>query len=102
MAESKLQSLSEIFNHRFFRIPDYQRGYAWTDDQLKDFWLDLINLPEERYHYIGMLTVESISKMAARKKAIWKDDLWLFESNYKAYYIIDGQQRLATIIILIN
>ena len=35
---NELQSLSEIFQNRPFRIPDYQRGYAWQDSQLKDFW----------------------------------------------------------------
>ena len=102
MAESKLQSLSEIFNHRFFRIPDYQRGYAWTDDQLNDFWIDLKNLSMDKFHYTGVLTVEPVSKTILNGKDGWKDDLWLCESCYKAHYIIDGQQRLATIIILIN
>lgn len=31
MSENKLQSLSEIFNEKFFRIPDFQRGYAWEE-----------------------------------------------------------------------
>ena len=29
MADNKLQSLTEIFNEKFFRIPDFQRGYSW-------------------------------------------------------------------------
>lgn len=41
MSENKLQSLSEIFNEKFFRIPDFQRGYAWEEAQLKDFWEEL-------------------------------------------------------------
>lgn len=35
MSENKLQSLSEIFNEKFFRIPDFQRGYAWEEEQLR-------------------------------------------------------------------
>ncbi len=31
----ELTSLAEIFNQKILRIPDYQRGYAWQDDQLK-------------------------------------------------------------------
>jgi hypothetical protein len=27
----ELESLQSIFKNRLFRIPDYQRGYAWTD-----------------------------------------------------------------------
>ena len=43
---NELKSFSEIFNECIFRIPDYQRGYAWGTDQLVDFWEDLINLPQ--------------------------------------------------------
>ena len=32
----------------------------------------------------------------------WQDDIWLLDGGFKAYYLIDGQQRLTTSIILIN
>ena len=54
---SELQSLSIIFQNRLFRIPDYQRGYAWLEPQLRDFWEDLINLQKDRYHYTGLLSI---------------------------------------------
>ena len=57
MAENKLQSLSEIFCEKFFRIPDFQRGYAWEEEQLKDFWEDLELLNENNTHYTGVLSV---------------------------------------------
>lgn len=50
-----LISLSQLFDKRIYRIPDYQRGYAWTNSQLEDFWDDLNNLTEDRYHYTGMI-----------------------------------------------
>jgi len=102
MADNKLQSLSEIFNEKFFRIPDFQRGYSWKKNQLEDFWEDLINLKEDSNHYTGLLTVESIDKESIANIENWKDDLWLFKKGLKAYYLIDGQQRLTTSIILIH
>ena len=51
-----LKTLSSIFEHRIIRIPDYQRGYAWQEHQLNDFWEDLIHLSPERVHYTGVLT----------------------------------------------
>ncbi|EAK5748771.1 DUF262 domain-containing protein [Campylobacter lari] len=33
-----------MFDGKYLRIPDYQRGYAWEYNQLKDFWEDLENL----------------------------------------------------------
>ncbi|TOP05033.1 hypothetical protein CGH23_23290, partial [Vibrio parahaemolyticus] len=47
----KLQNLNEIFKGRLLRIPDYQRGYAWLEHQLEDFWEDLLQLDPERVHY---------------------------------------------------
>lgn len=46
-----LESLSSPFNNKIFRIPDYQRRYAWERKQLEDFWEDLITLPNDRFHY---------------------------------------------------
>jgi len=51
------KSLDSLFKEKIFRIPDYQRGYAWKHDQLKDFWEDLVNLPDDRSHYTGVLTL---------------------------------------------
>lgn len=102
MTDNKLLSLSEIFTEKFFRIPDFQRGYSWGISQLSDYWDDLVNLKENRVHYTGLLTVKPISKNEVESIEKWQDDLWLFSKNFKAYYLIDGQQRLTTSIILIN
>lgn len=102
MAETKLCSLNELFNTKFFRIPDFQRGYSWGDVQLEDFWSDLENLKDRKSHYTGLLTIEPIYKNNIEPTENWKDDLWLFEKGFNAYYLIDGQQRLTTSIILIN
>ena len=97
MANSKLQHLTEIFNEKIFRIPDFQRGYSWQEAQLEDFWEDLVNLKEDKIHYTGLLTIEPIPE-----SKIQEDDSWFLKARYKAYYLIDGQQRLTTAIILIN
>lgn len=102
MSDSKLQSLSEIFNNRIFRIPDFQRGYSWEERQLDDFWEDLQNLHPNKIHYIGLLTVEPINNSDIQNVEKWKDDLWLLKKGMTAYYVIDGQQRLTTLIILLH
>jgi uncharacterized protein with ParB-like and HNH nuclease domain len=60
--DSQLQSISKIFTEKIFRIPDYQRGYAWTNKQLKDFWADILLLEEGKNHYVGVLTLEGVQK----------------------------------------
>jgi uncharacterized protein with ParB-like and HNH nuclease domain len=98
--ESSLLSISKIFTERLFRIPDYQRGYAWGKKQLKDYWGDLLQLEEGKNHYVGVLTLESVP---TEKFNLWEDDLWIIEArSYSPYYIVDGQQRLTTSIILVQ
>lgn len=102
MAFTKLLSLVEIFNEKIFRVPDFQRGYSWDEPQLEDFWEDIKILQPDRHHYTGQITVELIEKKDVLSQDKWHDDLWLIKSGVNAYYLIDGQQRLITAIILIN
>ena len=95
-----LVSLSQLFDKRIYRIPDYQRGYAWTDSQLEDFWDDLNNLTEDRYHYTGMLSLKQLDKSIWEK---WYEERWIIkDKGYSAFHVVDGQQRLTTFIILVN
>ena len=59
---NELQSLEDVYNKKLFRIPDYQRGYAWGEKQLIDFWDDLISLDGNRMHYTGVLSIKSVSE----------------------------------------
>ena len=82
MANSNLKTLSEIFNEKIFKVPDYQRGYSWEEQQLEDLWRDIDNLPLGKLHYTGMITVDI--------------------QDRKIYHVIDGQQRLTSLIIFIK
>jgi len=96
----ELQSLNNIFKERILRIPDYQRGYAWNIHQLEDFWEDILQLEPERVHYTGVITLEPVSNKIWSK---WENDQWLIEDvDYKPFYVVDGQQRLTTSMILIQ
>lgn len=97
-----LLSLEQIFENKLFRIPDYQRGYAWTEEQLKEFWEDLLNLPQKSTHYTGMISLEKIENKNEIEKH-WRDEMWLIDKeDYEPYYIVDGQQRITTFLIFIN
>lgn len=98
--DNQLLTLSKIFTERLFRIPDYQRGYAWTEKQLKDFWNDVQQLSSGSNHYTGVLTLESVPTEVYKK---WDDDCWIIDAkSYQPYFVVDGQQRLTTAIILIQ
>ncbi len=55
-------NLSELFSQRIFRIPDYQRGYAWGEKQLSELWDDIDEIPliegELKKHYTGTIYLE--------------------------------------------
>ena len=83
-------SLKEIIDGRYFRVPDYQRGYAWTGRQLEEFWEDLCSVIRSGgRHYTGAITAEALpgpAEIASRK----------------GFDVVDGQQRLTTIAILFS
>ena len=95
----ELKPLSLLFQNRLFRIPDYQRGYAWQTQQLVDFWDDLNNLQSGRYHYTGLLSLKMLKNNEIRS---WGNDVWIVDKGFKPCHIVDGQQRLTTFVILLN
>jgi uncharacterized protein with ParB-like and HNH nuclease domain len=98
--QTELYSLSKIFTENLFRIPDYQRGYSWGETQLKHFWTDIVLLDPGRDHYTGVLTLEEVDREITAR---WSDDLWIITSKrYMPYYVVDGQQRLTTSLILLQ
>lgn len=71
-----------ISNGRTFYVPPYQRDYSWEKEYWEDLWMDILDLPRERYHYMGYLVFQEDS------------------SKTKTSFIIDGQQRFTTLSIL--
>ncbi len=84
----ELLNLDGVIEKGVFEIPSYQRGYAWQERQLKDFWNDLEHVSKlgDKFHYLHSLTLRESENE--------------FESS--AFEIIDGQQRLATSLILLG
>ena len=92
--------LDSFFKEKLFRIPDYQRGYAWGREQLDAFWEDLINLPDGRSHYTGVLTLKEIPSADVQQD---DKEFWLVDDHsYKLYHIVDGQQRLTTFTLFLQ
>ncbi|MCQ2632898.1 DUF262 domain-containing HNH endonuclease family protein [Helicobacter pylori] len=84
----ELLTLDGVVKKGVFEIPSYQRGYAWQERQLKDFWNDLehVSKLEDKFHYMHSLTLRGLEN----------------ELEDSAFEIIDGQQRLATSLILLG
>ncbi|MCP3737841.1 DUF262 domain-containing HNH endonuclease family protein [Helicobacter pylori] len=84
----ELLNLDGVIEKGMFEIPSYQRGYAWQEEQLKDFWNDLEHVSKlgDKFHYMHSLTLRETEN----------------ELENSAFEIIDGQQRLATSLILLG
>lgn len=92
--------LESLFKEKIFRIPDYQRGYAWQEEQFRAFWEDLVNLPEGRSHYTGVLTFRKMPDVSVAKDS---REFWLVQDHLcKLYHVVDGQQRLTTFVIFVQ
>lgn len=96
----QLMSLSKLFTEKLYRIPDYQRGYAWGRKEAEDLWNDLRRLGNDKKYYVGVITLEKVKPNVYNE---WLDDVWIIKSkSYEPYYVVDGQQRLTTSIILVQ
>jgi uncharacterized protein with ParB-like and HNH nuclease domain len=82
---SRTFNLKELFENNYFIIPDYQRGYSWENEQLADLIKDITNIAgQDNKHYTGTI-------VASRNQQ---------EAN--CYQIVDGQQRLTSLVLLLN
>lgn len=75
-------NISEILgNGRRYHVPIYQRDYSWHQDNWQDLWDDILESEKNKQeHYLGAIVLQNVGN--------------------NQYEIIDGQQRLATITLL--
>ncbi|MFC1716447.1 DUF262 domain-containing protein [Candidatus Poribacteria bacterium] len=84
-----LITLQELFENKVFKIPDYQRGYSWESTHRSDLLDDLESMNGKR-HYTGTVVLKENGTVPG------------FGETYLRYDVVDGQQRITTLIILLN
>jgi Protein of unknown function DUF262/Protein of unknown function (DUF1524) len=86
-------SLSKLLDGRLFRIPEYQRAYSWTSLQRGDLFNDINKAhtkgPDEGHFMAGVVCLR-------------RDQQTLGTDEYHVLDVVDGQQRLTTLIVLLN
>lgn len=91
----RLKAIAELLdgNHHFY-IPSYQRGYRWdknqVEDLLKDIWDFASSSKKGDFYCLQPIVVKS----KTWKK---KDDI-----EINGWEVIDGQQRLTSLLLLLN
>lgn len=72
-----------LYSVSALRVPQFQRGYAWTDEEVKQLWLDITEAMEadEAEYFLGPMVLKNAGSHLE---------------------IIDGQQRIATIYTILS
>jgi hypothetical protein len=85
--ENGQKTISDLFDGRkIFNIPEYQRAYAWGKKQLQDFVDDIENQNLHKDYFFGTLLFHERGS----------------EGNYELIDVVDGQQRITTLIIFMK
>ncbi len=80
-------SIEDLFDgNKVYKVPDYQRMYAWGIDELEDLVKDLESVSGENQHFLGTIVVIPVKQSA----------------KVNVYEIVDGQQRMATLLIWLS
>ena len=87
-------SLKDLLANHLFYIPRYQRTYSWTNKERNDMFEDIRELRDkpEKSHF--MATIVGLHR-DRETKTIETD-------TYRMMEIVDGQQRLTTLVILLK
>jgi uncharacterized protein with ParB-like and HNH nuclease domain len=83
LLDTSTVSLSDIIgNGKVYKVPSYQRDYSWKFDHWEDLWADIQTILDgEKVHYMGSIVLQN--------------------KGEKNYSVIDGQQRLATLTLIV-
>ena len=87
-----LRLLAEVLGHKIqFQVPIYQRRYEWGIKQCKQLWDDVLRIGKDKdtkSYFLGSIVCMGI-------------DSGPQTLGMQKYLLIDGQQRLATLFLLI-
>lgn len=78
--EANDKEVQEIFSMGYFQIPRFQRPYSWSEEEVNNFWDDVVIEDHDQY-FIGSMVV--------------------YKTEKRNFGIVDGQQRLTTITLML-
>lgn len=79
--ESRDLSIGDLLTSGYFVIPRFQRPYSWDSENISDFWNDTV-VNKAADYFIGSMVVYTLGD--------------------RRFGVVDGQQRLTTIMILLS
>lgn len=106
MSTLELKSIAELQDLAFF-IPDYQRGYRWTRQQVEDLLNDILEFSQKEnagiYCLQPLVVVRKSSDEQLLDKIHQANDLSEVKRLLNGQWeVVDGQQRLTTIRLILE
>ncbi|MDE6267243.1 MAG: DUF262 domain-containing protein [Muribaculaceae bacterium] len=98
-ATLELKCIKQILDYNFF-IPDYQRGYRWSEQQVRELLEDLTEFAckkraDYEFYCLQPLAVREMTQEDKLKTpGLTCDEKWM--------EVIDGQQRLTTLYMILR
>lgn len=83
--EAKEVNVVELLSNKFYKIPIYQRPFSWREENFQEFVEDILDAIEDNQptYFLGSILLKS-------------------ENDGMTYEIVDGQQRLTSLIVLLS
>ncbi len=91
-------TLDGLFQRKIFEIPDYQRTYSWEKKHREELFADIEKIASvrdsdnDRHHF--MSTIVCLHKVGKHRS--------IGTTKFESLEIVDGQQRITTLIILLR
>ena len=90
--QPKFISFAQLLEKRLFRVPLYQRAYSWSRTERGDMFEDIGKLKGRPDNSHFMATVVGLNRRT----------IPIVTDEYSVIDIVDGQQRLTTLVILLK
>ncbi|MFJ3406584.1 DUF262 domain-containing protein [Promicromonospora sp. NPDC090134] len=75
-----LRDIKDILKSDYYEIPRFQRPYSWGQENLDEFWTDVVDSNDDGY-FIGPMVA--------------------FQTQRDTFPIVDGQQRITTLTLML-
>ena len=80
--EPSSKVLVDLFTDGRYLVPDYQRDYSWTRDEIRDLWEDILSLAKGAFtahgqmsnptpHFLGQLFYKAFPIRRAEDLKLW-------------------------------
>ena len=89
--------VEELLRTTTYLLPTFQRDYVWDEEDVKEFIDSMI-----KGYPVGSIILWKPSKNVYENDPFSKPIIGEKDFNREVYYVIDGQQRLTTLLLMFN